>query len=727
MDCGPTCLKMVAEYYGKHYSLKTLRDTSYITKEGVNLLGISESADKIGFNTIAAKLTFEELDDEGIQPCILHWNQKHFVVLPPQDYDRNNKKQKLLIADPAYGLIKVSKETFLKCWMNNDEGKGAVLFLEPSESFSDIKDEKKVKKGPYHFVRYLAPYKRSVFQLFAGMFLGSILALIAPFLTQSIVDYGIAQNNLSFIYLILIAQLMLFIGNMSIGIVRSWILLYMSTRVNISIISEFLAKLMRLPIRFFDTKMIGDITQRIYDHSRIEQFLTGVSLSTIFSLINLLVFGVVLAIWSVPILLLFMAGSALSIGWIWFFQKKRSALDYERFQGMSDNQDNIFEMVTGMQEIKMNNSENVYRMKWERLQAKLFKIRTKSLSLEQSQSLGAGFFTQLKNILITFIAAKEVLDGNISLGMLLSISYIIGQMNSPIEQLLNFFQSAQDARISIDRLSEIQSYDNEEKGTDLQPDQLFSDNNRNNGSPAHIELQHVSFQYGGPKSPKVLRDINLSIPFGKVTAIVGASGSGKTTLMKLLLKFYEPVSGSITLNTVPLSSVSPGWWRGYCGVVMSDGYIFSDTIASNICVYEEPDPNRLRYASNIANIDTFITGLPMGYSTKIGNVGNGISAGQRQRILIARAVYKDPKMIFLDEATSTLDANNERQIIEKLEQFFTDRTVVVIAHRLSTVKNADQIVVLDEGKIAETGSHAELVRMKGKYYQLIKNQLELGV
>ncbi|RFM26700.1 peptidase domain-containing ABC transporter [Deminuibacter soli] len=733
MDCGPTCLRMIARYYGKHYSLQTLREYSNITREGVSLKGISEAADKIGLRSIAAKLTFEQLDEEVQLPCILHWNQRHFVVLPPQNYNRKKKNSKILIADPGHGLVKVSMATFLKAWVSTEDGQGIVLALEPAPFFYEQEAEKRNTRGLLFLLRYLQPYQKYVLQLLLGMFVASILSLIAPFLTQSLVDYGINQANLHFIYLMLIAQLCLFFGNTAIEMIRGWLLLHISSRVNIAIISDFLRKLMRLPIRFFDTKMVGDITQRVSDHNRIEQFLTGTSLSTVFSLVNLLVFALVLGIYSIPILCLFLAGSALSVGWMLFFLKRRRELDYARFQRMSDNQNNLFEIITGMQEIKMNDSETLHRWEWERVQARLFKISVQSLTLAQYQNSGAVFFTQLKNILVSFIAAKEVLNGQMTLGMMLSVSYIIGQMNAPVDQLLTFFQAAQDAKLSVERLSEIHNREDEETGGELTPDyelELQEGNELLNGlnGANHrkgLRIENVSFRYGGPDSPLVLDRVSLHIPYGKVTAIVGASGSGKTTLMKLLLKFYEPVEGDIYMGSTPLKRISAKWWRKQCGVVMADGHIFSNTIERNISVQEDTDRKRLLEAVKMANVEAFISELPAGFATQIGNTGNGISSGQKQRILIARAIYKNPHFLLMDEATSTLDATNERVIIDNLERFFRGRTVVVIAHRLSTVKHADQIVVMQHGRIVELGNHKTLTAQRGTYYELVKNQLEL--
>ncbi len=732
MDCGPTCLRMIARFYGKNYSLEYLRNLSFITRDGVSILGISEAAERIGFRTLSTKLSFEQLDEEAPLPCILHWTQNHFVVLPPQNYNRHNKKAKLWVVDPGHGAIKVDRDTFLQCWLSGNR-QGVALLLEPTDAFYQQAGEAKTKSGFRFLLRYLKPYKRYLVQLVISMIVASLLSLVFPFLTQSLVDFGINRHSLGFIYLVLVSQLLLFAGSTAIEMIRSWLLLHMNSRINISILSDFLIKLMKLPIRFFDTKLIGDIQQRISDHARIQNFLTGTTLSTLFSLLNLVVFTVVLAIYSWYILAIFLVFSVLSVAWIFFFLKRRKELDYKRFQGMSDNQNNIYELITGMQEIKLNNCETLKRWEWERVQAKLYKISVKGLALGQYQQVGTVFFNQLKNILISYISAKEVMYGHMTLGMMLSVSYIIGQMNGPIEQLLGFVQGAQDARISLDRLGEIHNREDEEaavnknlaQGTnghapDLQPVLPLQ--------PVHdIVLRNVSFQYEGPQSVYVLKNVNITIPEGKVTAIVGTSGSGKTTLLKLLLRFYDPTEGKITIGRKPLAEISPGWWRSQCGTVMQDGFIFSDTIARNISVSDEQtDDAQLEHAVNVANIRDFIDELPMGHHTKIGNTGNGISAGQKQRILIARAVYKDPHYLFFDEATSALDANNERVIMENMEQFFKGKTVVVIAHRLSTVRQADQIIVLENGVVAETGTHESLTARRSNYYKLVKNQLELG-
>lgn len=720
MDCGPTCLRIIAKHYGRNYSMQRLREISGINREGVSLLGISEAAEKIGFRTIGVRLSNEKLLKIDL-PCILHWQQKHFVVLYKITFKATSKRI-YHISDPAKGLIEYKEADFLKYWCstrNDGHSEGIALILSAAPDFYTQGGDPSKGLDLTYMLSYLYKYKNLVVQLFASLGVGSLLQLILPFLTQSVVDIGINTRNLNFVYIVLIAQTMLFLGRMSVDFIRSWILLHITTRINISILTDFLIKLMKLPMSFFETKMTGDIMQRMSDQGRIQNFLTGSSLSTIFSLFNLIIFAFVLAYYDINIFIIFLVSSILYSLWVIFFLKKRRELDFKRFDISSENQTNIVQLIGGMQEIKLNNCEQQKRWEWERIQAGLFKFSMKSLTLGQYQQFGAFFINEGKNILITFMIAKSVIDGQLTLGAMMAIQYIVGQLNSPIEQMLNFLQSFQDAKISLERLNEIHELEDEEP-----IDKNFLKELPLNKS---INLQDIVFTYPGAGNEPVLQNINLSIPEGKTTAIVGMSGSGKTTILKLLLRFYEPEKGEIKIGNTKLQQIGYRYWRGKCGIVMQDGFIFSDTITRNIAVGDEyPNMKKLRHAVEVANISEFIEELPLGLNTRIGAAGNGISQGQRQRILIARAVYKDPEYIFFDEATNALDANNEKVIMENLETFFEKRTVVVVAHRLSTVKHADNIIVLSKGAIIEQGNHQELVSANGEYYQLVRNQLELG-
>ncbi len=725
MDCGPACLAMVASNYGKYYSLKYLHQHSFITREGVSLLGIGEAAKKIGFETLATKSTVIELKKDAYLPCILHWNQNHFVVLRRISKNIFLKKYYYHIADPAHGLIKLSEEKFKKYWLS-DKDKGVALFLDPTEKFYLKEPPKEDKLTIKYLFKYLIPYKKQLTYMFLFLLIGSGLTLIFPFLTEALIDKGVTAKNLNFIFIILLAQLGVFLGSIVISIFRNWLILYVGTHLSITIISDFLKKMLQLPIKFFDTKMMGDFNQRIQDNDRIEQFLTSQSLTTFFSIITFSVFFGVLWHYDFKILLVYLTLTILSVSWSFFWLKKRRILDYYRFQHRSENQESIYEMLNGVTEMKLNQFEDFKRNEWENIQQKLFKLNIRILKLDQIQLSGFEFLNQLKNILVTFLAATYVVQGQMTLGALLSISYIIGQMNSPVNQLVSFFRSLQDARLSLERLNEVQNHETEEQ--ENQKSIFTKDNFQKNGIEKGIRLQDLSFQYEGPKSPYVLKQVNMLIPEGKVTAIVGASGSGKTTLMKLLLRFYDPTQGKIYFDHNSILDLSPKSIRENCGVVMQDGYIFSDTIERNIATGDkEIDEKKLQKAVKIANIEEFINSLPLKYNTKIGAAGNGLSGGQQQRILIARAVYKNPHYIFFDEATSALDAENEKVIHDNLQEFFKGKTVLIIAHRLSTVKNADQIIVLKKGEIVETGNHQELVSNKSDYFNLVKNQLELGI
>ena len=787
-DCGPTCLKIIAKHYGKTINIQELRDLSETNREGSNLLNISDAAEKIGFRSLGVKLDLNNLQEAPL-PCILHWNKEHYVVLYKSPLTPKGgiisklfkNDPKYYISDPAIGLITYNQHEFLKFWIGNNANQeteeGIALLLEPTPQFykSEFDTEDKKAFGFGLLFNYILPYKKFIVQLIIGLVASGLLDLIFPFLTQSIVDVGIQNQNINFIYLILFAQLFLFFGKTALELIRSWILLHLSTRINISLISDFFIKLMNLPISFFDVRMTGDIMQRINDHHRIERILTTSSLSVLFSLINMVIMGGVLAFYNLKIFAVFFAGSFLYFLWVILFLKRREKLDYKRFAEVSQEQSKVIELINGMQEIKLHNAEKQKRWGWEFIQARLFKVSMKGLVLEQTQNIGSNFINELKNIIIIFLSAKLVIDGSITLGMMLAISSIVGSLNGPIIQLINFIREAQDAKISLARLSEIHEKEDESQQEDIQTNEIPEN--------ADIVIKDLSFRYIGSDIP-VLENLNLTIPANKVTAIVGTSGSGKTTLMKLLLKFYEPNSGEINLipslspkergadtgmledesfvgfnsensvekqqkiagncdqqfsiNSYPASAPSPSGkvglgnisqraWRNHVGTVMQEGYIFNDTIANNIAIgVDIIDKKRLVYAADVANIKDFIQEYPLGYNTKIGMEGVGMSTGQKQRLLIARAVYKNPEMLFFDEATSALDANNEKEIMQKLDNFFKNKTVVVIAHRLSTVMNADQIVVLEKGKIIEIGNHNDLVNLKGSYYELVRNQLQLG-
>lgn len=714
LDCGPTCLKMITKYFGRTFTIQKLRSLCQITHGGVTFLDMSEAAEKLGLHSVGAKLDVAQLKELEL-PCILHWRQNHFVIL------YNIRKGFFYIMDPATGPMKLTEKEFITNWMASVEySNGVALFITSTPRFYELDDEKTGKLSWSFITRYLFTYRQLLIQMVLALAMGTVLQLIAPFLTQSIVDLGIYTHNLNFIQLILIAQVMIFIGSTSMDFIKSWILLHISTRVNIAILTDLLIKLMKLPMSFFDTKTPGDIMQRISDEKRIESFLTGSTLNIVFSSFNFVIFAVVIAIYNSLIFFVFALSTVLYISWILVFLKKRRELDYKQFSNNSKNQDNVIELVFGMQEIKLNNSEIRKRWSWEHIQARLFRFNVKSLALNQYQQAGASFINQGKNIFITYLSAKAVVDGHLTLGAMVAIQYIIGQLNGPVEQFLSFIKGYQDAKISVERLNEIHELEDEEPEGKTYVNKM----------PDHksIAINNLTFRYPGAGNEPVLNNINLFIPQGKTTAIVGMSGSGKTTILKLLLRFYLPETGEIRVGTERLNDIRHRLWRDQCSIVMQDGYLFTDTIANNIAISEEePDAEKLKTAIRIANIQDVIESLPYGLNSRIGAGGNGLSQGQKQRILIARAVYKNPEYIFFDEATNALDANNEKVIVENLGEFLKGKTVVIVAHRLSTVKNADNIVVLHKGKIIEQGAHQELTQQKGEYYNLIKNQLEFGL
>lgn len=716
MQCGIACLQMICKHFGREYSLDFLSKLCFATNEGVSLLGIDDAANKLGLKTLCVKASMNELDQISL-PAILHWNQKHFVVLY-----KIKKGRKYYIADPGKGLTAYTNEEMREYWLSTNS-KGVAMMLEPTPHFYDTKNASGVGEKEIHSFRFLYGYVRRYYKYFGmiavGLALGSIIQLVLPFLTQAIVDKGIKHQDLNIILLILFGQLMLTISRTFIDFLRRWILLRISMKINISLISDFFIKLLKLPMSFFDTKLLGDLMQRMNDHGRVNNFLTQNVLNIVFSLLTLIVFSVVLVIYDKFVFLVFLIGSMLYGGWIALFLKRRKVIDYELFEQQAINNNRTYEFITSMQEIKLQDCEQRKRQEWEHIQKDLFKIQQKSLRLQQQEEAGGIFINELKNIAITVMSAAAVIEGNMTLGMMLAVQYIIGQLCSPVEQLMDFLYSLQDVKISLERINEIHSMEDENGKAGL----LTSIKQKSKG----INIQNVIFKYNPHVLTKTIDHVDIQIPQGKVTAIVGASGSGKTTLIKLILGYYSVIEGRICIGSTNINDVNKQWWRRQCGVVMQDGVIFSESIARNIAVDDaEIDQVRLLEAAKISRIFDYIMGLPLKFDTKIGRDGIGLSQGQKQRILIARAVYKNPEYIFLDEATNSLDANNERKIVENLDRFYKGKTVVIVAHRLSTVKNADQIVVIDHGKVVETGTHDTLTLKRGTYFQLVKNQLELG-
>lgn len=714
-DCGPTCLRMIAKYYGKTFSREFLRDKSSITKTGVTMAGIAEAAEAIEMRTLGMRISLESLVTQAPTPFIVPWRQKHFVVV------YKTSKTKIYVADPAQGLLTYSHEDFKKAWTNTTDDTGFVLLLEANPQFYALEEDKTKTKGFSFLLPYFRPYKKLIRQLFVGLLVATIIQFILPFLMQTVVDVGVNNRDIPFIYLILVSQLVLILSQTLVSVFREWLLIHITSRFNIKMVSDFLFKMLKLPVSYFDTRNAGEHLQRITDHTRIQNFISSSTLNMIFSMITFIIFNCILAYYNLTIFFVFIIGAILYVGWTFFFLKKRAELDYKRFDETSQSQTNLLQIISGVKEIKINNSQRKNRWKWEFNQISLFKTSLSTLKLVQYQTIGATFINEIKNIVITFLAAKAVVDGNLTLGMMISTQYIVGQLNLPLSNFITFIQTWQDAKISLERLSQVHTRDDEDLASAKKSNEL--------PNTKTIEIKDLSYRYGGKSTPFVLKNVNCIIPEGKTTAIVGASGSGKTTLMKLLLKFYEPTKGSINIGSIDLNSINNDFWRMNCGAVMQDTFMFNDTIAGNISESEQNemiDRDKLNNAAFVSNIDDFIQKLPNKFNTELGTSGIRLSGGQEQRIMIARAVYKDPFYLFFDEATSALDANNEKVIMENLNAFITGKTAIIVAHRLSTVKNADTIIVLENGEIVEQGNHNDLTKLRGKYYELVKNQLELG-
>ena len=716
-DCGVACLRMICRHYGHRFSESELSSLCHTTRNGVSLLDISEAAGHIGFKTVGVRISIGQLASNVPFPCILHWNQHHFVVC--YKAKKRHGTNFYYIADPASKRLKYSEEELKNCWGRSVDGRheGIALLLEPTAAFYEQHPEPDKNASMKFLFGYFSRFRKSLSCILLTMLLVSALQLVAPFLTQRMVDDGIGHRDMHVITLMLLAQMVVLVSSLVVGIVRSRMTLFMNTRVNIALVSDFLAKLVRMPFRFFDIRLMGDLNQRIRDNDRIEDFLTGTSVETVFSMVNFVVFAAILAYYDSFILLLFCVGNAMYVVWTQFFMRRRQDLDLKRFNQLADEQDIIYQIIGGVREIKLNNCEDMKIGEWKDLQERILATRLKTLNISQLQQLGAVFFSQSTSIIITYIAAREVVGGEMTLGMMMSISYIIGQISAPVGNFVSFLSSMQYAKLSLERIAEIHDAEDEDQSAVRNAAKPLPDS-------MTVSFRNVWFSYSGAERNYALEDVTLEIPQGKVTAIVGASGCGKTTILKLLLGFYVPNKGQICVGGTPLGEIGPHLWRGATGSVLQDGYIFSDSIKRNIALGEQdPDIDKVREACRVACADDFIMRMPLGYDTKVGMDGSGLSQGQKQCLLLARAVYKNPAVLILDEATNALDAKTERQIVDNMGRFYHDRTVVVAAHRLSTVRNADNIVVVSEGKIVEQGSHDELLARRGEYWRLVNCQM----
>jgi len=717
MDCGVACLRMIASYHGREYEANRLRDLTYIDKQGVSLLGISHAAEHIGLKSIGAPVPFYRLTEDIPLPAIAHWENDHFIVV------YKVKPKEVWVGNPVEkNITKLSKEDFLKGWHKPELGReetGILLLLEPMSDFLEKDGGSERKNGFLHLYTYIKQYRPLLRQILLGIILVSCIQFAFPFLIKSIIDTGIETEDSYFIYLILVAFIVLYLAQTLVETIRNSIIRFVGTKVNAKLMSEFLTKLLKLPIRYFDSHVVGDVLQRIYDNKRVEQLLTSTTTFALFSIGNLIVSSFILFLFNLKIFLLFLVGTTLYFGWAFYCLNKRRALETKRFDYATQNQNALVQLISGIHEIKQHNVELQKRWEWEGIQKKIYDINQDFFGIEQQQKMGTNLINDLKNIIITVVAAHAIIapDQIMTLGTLVAILYIIGQLNGPMEQIINFLSQAQDAKISIERMNEIhQGIAKEEEASTLN---VLPEN-------GDITLEKVTFQYSGPSSPVVLRNINLKIPAGKTTAIVGSSGSGKTTLLKLILGTYQPTKGVVKLGGINLSTINSRLWRDQYGLVAQDGYIFSDTITGNIAFGESiADKRNVIRAAKIANIQNHVEKLRLGYSTIIGP--DNVSGGQKQRYLIARAVYKNPEYLFLDEPTNPLDTYNEMVIMENIEDYFVDKTIVVVAQRLSTIINADHIIVVEDGEIIEQGTHDYLLTIRGAYHQMHRNQTELTV
>ncbi len=719
MDCGPTCLRMIAKYYGKHYSAESLRLSNIYSKEGVSMLGLCEAGEQLGFKTTGVAMSIDELLSQVTTPAILHWRSSHFVVFVPFNQGEE-LSDRIQIIDPESGRRIISRSELMESWISKKgEGgeTGMALLLEPTILFYEKADEKDFSINFRFLFKYLRNVRWPLLQVFVALLVSSLLQLIFPVLMQGLVDTGVRTKNLDFITMILIGQMVLIFSRTIIDFIRTRLLLVVSSVINLSLLSDFWIKVTKLPISYFDTYHTGDIMQRVSDNKQLQSFITSSALNTLFSIFNFVIFSFTLLKYNSLLFIIFCVGSMLNFLWVNVFLRFRRKLNYENFHLSAQENNSTLQLVQGMQEIKLHNAERIKRWEWEGIQASLYKLNLRRLTINQLQQTGALFISQGKDVVITFIVARLVVQGELTFGAMLAIQYIIGQLGNPIEQLIAFVQSGQDAKISLERLNDIHKMNDEETSNHLYLGPQ---------APAmNIVFRHFTFAYAGASDIPVLRNISFEIEAGKTTAIVGASGSGKTTILKLLLQFYNNYRGELQVGDMPLKDIAPSYWRSQCGAVLQTGYIFDDSIRQNICLgHETIDHQRLLHACRMANILDFIESLPNAFDTRLGTNGATISQGQKQRILIAREVYKDPQYIFFDEATNSLDAHNETEIVSNLQQYFVGKTVVIVAHRLSTVRHADKIIVLDKGRIVEQGTHESLKEQGGAYFELIKNQFD---